>query len=201
MVLEKRQIELINQKTPKEHVYKKKVNGKSIDYVKGSYVKSVLNNVFDYKWSLKVLKYEYLIETEQVFVLCRLMVETNGHKIVKSQFGKVDMSMKEVSKDGKNVRYPYDLGNDLKAATTDALKKCASEFGICSDIYNQEIEGEKPGVKSEKEKLKYITECLEEYGHSLPYEQSKHIKRIIEKQEGNHYSKVIAIFDKLKNKE
>ena len=28
-----------------------------------------------------------------------------------------------------------DLGNDLKAATTDALKKCASELGIASDIY------------------------------------------------------------------
>ena len=30
---------------------------------------------------------------------------------------------------------PLDLGNDLKAATTDALKKCASELGIASDIY------------------------------------------------------------------
>ena len=28
-----------------------------------------------------------------------------------------------------------DYGNDLKAATTDALKKCASELGIASDIY------------------------------------------------------------------
>ena len=27
------------------------------------------------------------------------------------------------------------MGNDLKAATTDALKKCASELGIASDIY------------------------------------------------------------------
>ena len=31
-----------------------------------------------------------------------------------------------------------DYGNDLKAAATDALKKCASELGIASDIYGSE---------------------------------------------------------------
>ena len=30
-----------------------------------------------------------------------------------------------------------DYGNDLKAATTDALKKCASELGIASDVYGK----------------------------------------------------------------
>ena len=39
---------------------------------------------------------------------------------------------------------PLDLGNDFKAATSDALKKCASLFGIGADVYEasefQEIE-------------------------------------------------------------
>ena len=32
---------------------------------------------------------------------------------------------------------PVNLGNDFKASATDALKKCASEFGIASDVYGK----------------------------------------------------------------
>ena len=46
----------------------------------------------------------------------------------------------------KNTKIPLDIGNDFKAAATDALKKCASELGIASDIYgkNEFREIEKP---------------------------------------------------------
>ena len=30
------------------------------------------------------------------------------------------------------------IGNDLKAAATDALKKCAAELGVAADIYNKQ---------------------------------------------------------------
>ncbi len=33
---------------------------------------------------------------------------------------------------------PLDFGNDMKAAVSDALKKCASMFGIAADIYEKE---------------------------------------------------------------
>jgi len=36
----------------------------------------------------------------------------------------------------KGTDIPLNLGNDLKAAATDALKKCAAELGIAADIYN-----------------------------------------------------------------
>jgi len=70
--------------------------------------------------------------------LGKLIVRTNDQEIIKTQFGRADIKFKS----GKNERgekiptdQPLDLGNDLKAATTDALKKCASELGIASDVY------------------------------------------------------------------
>jgi len=33
---------------------------------------------------------------------------------------------------------PLDFGNDLKAAATDAKKKCASELGLFADVYSAE---------------------------------------------------------------
>ena len=46
--------------------------------------------------------------------------------------------------DFSGLPLPLDLGNDFKAATSDALKKCASLFGIGADVYEasefQEIE-------------------------------------------------------------
>jgi len=39
-----------------------------------------------------------------------------------------------------------DFGNDMKAAATDALKKCASELGIASDVYGT-AEYAEEGVK------------------------------------------------------
>lgn len=51
--------------------------------------------------------------------------------VVKEQFGRADIKFKRDSKD------MVDYGNDLKAATTDALKKCAAELGIASDVYGK----------------------------------------------------------------
>jgi hypothetical protein len=73
------------------------------------------------------------------------------------QFGRVDIKFKKelafnedgtpkMTKNSRGQEYqiketsrnPLDLGNDLKAASTDALKKCASELGIASDVYAPE---------------------------------------------------------------
>ena len=48
--------------------------------------------------------------------------------------------MQYVNKDiifRKNSEEPLSIGNDMKAAATDALKKCAAEIGIAADIYNK----------------------------------------------------------------
>ena len=38
----------------------------------------------------------------------------------------------------KRPNEPLDFGNDMKAATSDCLKKCASLLGIAADVYEAE---------------------------------------------------------------
>ena len=130
-VLYQEQLMHILQKTPMEHIYTRPAKGGGVwDYVTGVYVKKVLNYVFAWNWDFEVK--EKGTEGDLIWVLGRLTVRTKtGATIVKEQFGRADMKKR---KDGSGY---VDYGNDLKAATTDALKKCASELGIASDIYGK----------------------------------------------------------------
>lgn len=121
----------ILQATPKQHIYKRPAKGGGEwEYVTGAYVKKVLNYVFAWNWDFEVK--EKGQEGDMIWVLGRLTVRTKTATIVKEQFGRADMKKK---RDGSGY---LDYGNDLKAATTDALKKCASELGIASDVYAKE---------------------------------------------------------------
>lgn len=130
--LKAQQLLHILQKTPSEHVYTRPAKGGGTwDYVTGTYVKKVLNYVFGWLWDFDVV--EHGREGDLIWVLGKLTVkDKKGLKISKTQFGRADVKFK------KGTKTPLDYGNDLKAATTDALKKCASEFGIASDIYGKQ---------------------------------------------------------------
>lgn len=73
--------------------------------------------------------------------------DTNGdwHSIVREQYGRSEVKWQTVTKNGTKSRkidewtgkpIPLDFGNDLKAATSDALKKCAAQLGIAADVYD-----------------------------------------------------------------
>lgn len=124
----------IAQRTPKEHIYSRPAKGGGMwSYVTGVYVKKVLNYAFGWDWSFEVK--DKIINDEQVIVLGRL--SAMGGKIVKEQWGRADIKYRKQYKTG-DPKIALDLGNDIKGATTDALKKCASELGIASDIYGKE---------------------------------------------------------------
>jgi hypothetical protein len=127
-----KQILHIMQKTPKDHVYSRPAKGGgNWDYVTGVYVKKVLNYAFGWQWDFEVK--DHGREGSLVWVLGRLTCRLSGDQhIIKEQFGRADIKTKRGSSE------LLDFGNDLKAATTDALKKCASELGIASDIYGKE---------------------------------------------------------------
>lgn len=93
----------------------------------------------------------------------------------KTQFGRSDVKWQmesvyndmgqEVKKYGKTVKQrkvdpftkspmPLDFGNDMKAATSDCLKKCASLFGVASDIYEAEEFTEINIIDSQEDKAK-----------------------------------------------
>ena len=84
----------------------------------------------------------------------------------------------------------------LKSASTDALKKCASEIGIASDIYNKE-DFKEVQVETEKhtfEQLKKLYELKKDY---ILSKDLVHIKRVIDKEETQSYNKTFNFLNKL----
>lgn len=127
-----KQITRLVEKTPAQYVYKRPgKGGKQWDYVTVSYIQRVLDYAFGFNWDFEIT--EHGKEADHVWVLGRLTVysEDGSRKIVKSQFGRSEVKYKQ---GGKEL---LDYGNDLKAASSDALKKCASMLGIARDIYGK----------------------------------------------------------------
>ena len=102
--------------------------GHILDYVEGHVVTSRLNDAFDGNWSFEVVKYRILKDTDEVLVLGKLTAEG----VTKMAFGSKEI---ERSKDTKAI---VSLGDDLKAASTDALKKAASLLGVGLYLYSDQ---------------------------------------------------------------
>ena len=143
-VLFQEQLLQILKETPRDHIYKRPAKGGGEwEYVTGAYVKKCLNFIFAWNWDFEIK--EKGIEGDLIWVLGRLTVRTyDGTAIVKEQFGRADMKKK------RNGSGYLDYGNDLKSASTDALKKCASELGIASDVYAKNEFKEIQFVKEEE---------------------------------------------------
>lgn len=126
---------LLYKKTPATHIHEKPGKGGGrFKYVTGAYVKSQLNRLFGFDWNFTVKQFD--VKGNQCIVFGRLegnIRDKDGKLIttlVREQFGRADI--KTLKSDKTKA---LDFGNDLKAATTDALKKCASDLGIARDVY------------------------------------------------------------------
>lgn len=131
------QINILIAPTPKKYIKERQgKGGQKWSYVTGGHVNKVLNLAFGWDWDFEILDYKFDVQIGQAFVHGRLTVRIKNDGVVteikKEQFGRVDIKFFKGTKD------PVDLGNDLKAASTDAMKKCASLIGVASDIYNKE---------------------------------------------------------------
>jgi hypothetical protein len=119
--------------------------GHILDYVEGHVVTSRLNEAFDGNWTFEIVKYRILKDTDEVLVLGKLTAEG----VTKMAFGSKEI---ERSKDSKTI---ISLGDDLKAASTDALKKAASLLGVGLYLYSDQRPNGKPeesrGEPSHKE--------------------------------------------------
>lgn len=177
------QAQVLLRKTPKQYVKERPAKGGGKwEYVTGGYVKKVLNLVFSFNWDFEILD-EQILHGEAI-VKGRLTCRSNGHTVVKTQYGNKEIVYR------KNTEKPLSIGNDLKAAATDALKKCAAELGVANDIYNKEDFREVNVVPTESllEDLKELYGLKEE---SCTAEERTNIERIIENQETESYSKAI----------
>ena len=138
--LNEHQLAQILKRTPNQYIKKRPAKGGGTwEYVTGGYVRKVLNLMFGWDWDFEIL--EHTIIGGEAVVKGRLTCRTNGKQIVKTQFGNKDIIYKKQTQEEitKGLdKIPLSIGNDLKAAATDALKKCAAEIGIAADIYNKE---------------------------------------------------------------
>jgi len=92
-----------------------------LDYVEGHGVIQRLNEALEGAWSFV----QHEVREEEVLVLARL----SAGGLVKMNFGVSQVTRERES--GALVS----LGDDLKAAATDALKKCATFLGVGLHLY------------------------------------------------------------------
>lgn len=101
--------------SPDQIKQRKSDYGDMLDYLEGATVIQRLNEVFNAEWSFEIT--EHLIQEKEILVLGKLTAQG----ITKTQFGS---KLREMS-----------AGDDLKAATTDCIKKCATLFGVGLHLY------------------------------------------------------------------
>jgi len=100
------------------------IHGQVLDYIEGWAVIERLNQAFENDWTFEVEQHEIL--ENEVLVLGKL----SAGAVTKTQFGSSTITRDEQT--GK----PISIGDDLKAAATDAVKKCASLLGLGLHLYN-----------------------------------------------------------------
>jgi hypothetical protein len=119
--------ELLETPFAPDQIRQRKGNfGQVLDYVEAHAVIQRLNDALDGAWSFEVIEHQVLKEQNEVLVLGKLSTATG---IVKSQFG--SSAITRAQQTGEIIS----LADDLKAAATDCLKKCASLLGVGLHLY------------------------------------------------------------------
>lgn len=115
---------LLEQKFSPEQIKQRRTDrGDTLDYIEGALVIQRLNEAFLSEWSFEIT--EHHVDVCEVWVMGKL----TAAGISKTQFGK-----SEISRDPQSDQ-PISRADDLKAAATDALKKCATLFGVGLHLY------------------------------------------------------------------
>ena len=104
-------------------------SGITLSYVETSEYIKRLNQVFDYNWSFEIVDEK----VDNGFVIVRGKLTAEG--ITKSQYGTSHITV------GKDSGEVLAIGDDMKSAGSDALKKCCSLFGIGLHLYNDADNG------------------------------------------------------------
>ena len=108
-------------------------SGESIDYLSTSTVIRRLNEAFESEWSFEIVSHE--ICEQEVVVLGKLSYCEVGISVTKMQFGNNQIARHT---QGKYEGEIVSLGDNYKAAVSDSLKKCATQFGVGLSLYSSD---------------------------------------------------------------
>jgi len=121
--------ELIEKPFAPEQIKQREGNfGKTLDYIEGHAVIQRLNGSFESEWSFEILEHKILNDTDEVIVLGKL----SAGDVVKVQFGSSRITK------ARETGEVISIADDLKAAATDAIKKCATLMGVGLHLYNND---------------------------------------------------------------
>jgi len=119
--------------TPFEVTFRDLRGGVELEYITGEQATTRLNETLGFlAWSFRVLEHGIHAEADECWVLGELTVTVEGRTVTRQQFGSQKV------KRSRSSGTPLDIGFDLKGATTDALKKCASLIGVALYLWKKE---------------------------------------------------------------
>lgn len=120
--------ELLEKPFPPEQIKQRNGNFGTLDYIEGHAVIQRLNDALEGNWSFEIINHQINEAAGEVLVIGKLTVGN----IVKMQFGSSQITRAKQS--GEIIS----IADDLKAAATDALKKCATLIGVGLHLYNKD---------------------------------------------------------------
>jgi hypothetical protein len=144
---------------PFESTFRDQRGGVDLEYITGEQCVTRLNQVLGpIGWSFVVREHGINAEADEVWVLGELTIVLDGATATRQQFG--SQKLKRARQSGT----PLDIGFDLKGATTDALKKCASLVGVGLYLSRKEAPtAEAAGTAESSDRLTCET-CGQELG-------------------------------------
>ncbi len=167
--------------TPKLYVKKKM----DMDYVEIGYMKKQADKYYP-GWSWEIVSTEVL-GTAAYVVHGRLMWYDGGHKRIG------DMTAAHRIQTKRGTTEFVDIGNDIKAANTDCMKKAFNMYmNIADDVYRNQVEDTELSIKQVEDILTHAEEVSEDMLetikkqiddgkiHAINYKRA--IKSLIEKK-------------------
>ena len=146
---------IIDRPTPATEIDKRP---DGFSYVRIGYVRRLLDEAFGGLWSVEseVQTPELINLTGNLVVKVRLTVgdPATGLTLTKEAYGGGPIKL------FKGTTKPVDLANDFKSAEADALKKAASLFGFCSDVYEPVVEQREQAREEEAKQASVVEETL-----------------------------------------
>lgn len=117
------------ERWPEEETHILEKGGLRLSYVSGEQVTTRLNRVLGPGgWSFEIVEHGRDTESDEVWVIGSLTAYFGDHgplyPVHRQQFGSAKI------KRSRSTGQPLDIGFDLKAASTDAFKKCAAGLGV-----------------------------------------------------------------------
>lgn len=140
--------------------------GKSVDYVETVYYIERLTEAFGHAWDFCVKSYE--IRQNDCLCIGQLSYPWDNERRVKEAFGSKDT----VSKAGNSMG---EMGDMLKSAGSDALKKACSLLGIGKDLYKKPLNIMPPAPQQYAPPPQYNQAPRQQYQQHTPPQQYNNV--------------------------